>query len=403
LEVILKITALETIQLRELPNLLWVQLHTDEGLIGLGETFRGPDAVAGHLHGFVAPYLLGKDPLQIDRHSRFLLNPYVGFGNSSAEIRAASAVDIALWDLFGQAVGQPIHQLLGGLSRDTLRVYNTCAGYTYNQKTVQRRLVTAGSSSGQGPYDDQIAFMNSADELAQSLLEEGYAAMKIWPLDPYAVASDGLFISGPDLKQGLEPFEKIRRAVGNRIEIMCELHSMWNLPSAIRIAKALEPYDPYWAEDPIKMDNVAALAEYARSTRIPVCASETLGTRGQFRDLLVADAVSIVMLDLAWCGGISEAKKIATLAETYHRPIAPHDCTGPVTLISSVHLAFNAPNALFQEVVRAYLSSWYRDLVTDLPCVQNGYVSPMKGPGLGTKLQPDLLKRQDCIYRRSPS
>jgi L-alanine-DL-glutamate epimerase-like enolase superfamily enzyme len=245
--------------------------------------------------------------------------------------------------------------------------------------------------------------MNCADELAHSLLEEGYAAMKIWPLDPYAAAPDGLFISGADLKKGLEPFEKIRRSVGNRIEIMCELHSLWNLPSAIRIAKALEPYDPYWAEDPIKMDNVAALAEYARSTRIPVCASETLGTRGQFRDLLTAGAVSIVMLDLAWCGGISEAKKIATMAETYQRPIAPHDCTGPVVLIASVHLAFNAPNALFQEVVRAYLSSWYRDLVTELPCVQNGYVSPMKGAGLGTKLQPGLLKRPDCIYRRTPS
>jgi L-alanine-DL-glutamate epimerase-like enolase superfamily enzyme len=399
----MKVTALETIQLRELPNLLWVQLYTDAGLIGLGETFRGADAVAGHLHGYVAPYLLGKDPLQIDRHSRFLLNSYVGFSGSSAENRAASAIDIALWDLFGQASGQPIHQLLGGLSHDKLRVYNTCAGYTYNQRTVQRRMVAAGQGSpaGEGPYDDQVAFMNAADELAHSLLEEGYMAMKIWPLDAYASASDGVFISGPDLQKGLEPFAKIRRAVGNRIEIMCELHSMWNLPMAIRIAKALEPYDPFWAEDPVKMDNITALAEFARSTRIPVCASETLGTRVQFRDLLKADAVSFVMPDLAWCGGISEAKKIATMAETFQKPVAPHDCTGPVVLTASVHLSLNVPNALLQEVVRAYFSTWYKDLVTELPRVEKGYVYPMTGAGLGTKLQPDVMKRSDCVCRRT--
>jgi L-alanine-DL-glutamate epimerase-like enolase superfamily enzyme len=399
----MKITALETIQLAGLPNLLWVHVHTDQGLIGLGETFRGADAVAAYIHGFVAPYLIGKDPLQIERHSRHLLNPYVGFASSSAEIRAASAIDIALWDVFGQATGQPIHQLLGGLSHDRLRVYNTCAGYNYNSRAQQRREITAWSdkASAEGPYEDQEAFVHRADELAQSLLSEGYSAMKIWPFDPYAERSGGMHITGPELRAALEPFAKIRKAVGDRIEIMVELHSMWNLPAAIRIAHALEEFKPFWNEDPVKMDNVAVLADFRRATRIPVCASETLATRNAFRALLAADAVDIVMLDLGWCGGLSEARKIAAMAETDKRPIAPHDCTGPIVLAASVHLALHAPNALFQEVVRAYLSGWYRDLVTVLPTITDGHVLPFTGSGLGTKLLPDLPARADAIVRRS--
>ncbi len=398
----MKITALETIQVRTYPNLLWVQLHTDQGLVGLGESFRGADAVAGQLHGLVAPYLLGKNPLHIERHSHALLNTMLGFASTGAELRAASAVDIALWDIFGQATGQPIHQLLGGLAHDRMRVYNTCAGYTYNNRAARKREVDPeGAERPQGKYDDQVAFVAAPAELAHSLLEEGYPAMKIWPFDVFAERTGGTYIAMADLKKGLEPFEKIRAAVGDRIDIMCEFHSMWNLPAAKQIAQALQPLRPYWSEDPIKMNNIAALKEYANSTTIPVCASETMGPRSVFRDLLEAQATSIVMLDLGWVGGISEARKIAAMAEAYQRPIAPHDCTGPVVLVASLHLSLHAPNTLFQEVVRAFLAGYYQELVTDLPVVQAGHALPMMGPGLGTRLQPGLMQRPDAIVRRS--
>lgn len=183
----MKITALETIQVSEYPNLLWVQLHTDSGLIGLGESFRGADAVAGQLHGLVAPYLLGKDPLQIERHSHALLNTMLGFASTGAELRAASAVDIALWDIFGQAMNQPIYQLLGGLSHDRMRVYNTCAGNNYNNRAARKREVDpSGNERPNGKYDDQVAFVSTPAELAHSLIEEGYPAMKIWPFDVFA-------------------------------------------------------------------------------------------------------------------------------------------------------------------------------------------------------------------------
>ena len=398
----MRVTAIETIQVEAYPNITFVEVHTDEGLSGLGETFRTPNAVAAQIHETVAAYLLGRDPLTIEAHSHALLNPYIGFASSSVEIRAASAVDIALWDLWGKSVDRPVHALLGGLSRDRIRVYNTCAGYTYNQGGG-RRLVSAADDAvpAPGPYDDQVAFTIRPAELAQSLLDMGITAMKIWPFDQFAVTYGGRDISAQDITKGVEPFRKIREAVGDRIDIMCEFHSLWYLPAAVRIAEALADYDIYWSEDPVKMLNLDVLADYRRRVRIPVCASETLSTRHAFRELLAKEAVDYVMLDLGWCGGLSEAKKIAALAESWLRPIAPHDCVGPVVLVASLHLALNAPNALFQEVVRAYYTGFYKDLVTELPRIENGEAYPMTGPGLGTALLPGLKQRPGVIVKRS--
>jgi L-alanine-DL-glutamate epimerase-like enolase superfamily enzyme len=397
----MKITAIETVRLREHANVIWVEVHTDEGFVGLGETFRGAEAVETYVHSMAAPLLIGQDPLAISRLQRTLLRGYLGFNGSGVETRAASAIDIALWDVFGQSTGQPIHQLLGGRCHERMRTYNTCAGYDYNSQKTQRRLVEKGTARVRGKYDDQIAFIESPDELALSLIEEGYTAMKIWPFDAAAQATDGQFVSAAQMKQGLQAFEKIRLAVGDRIEVMCEFHSMWNTTSAINIARELRQYRPFWAEDPIKMDSVQALADYRRHAGIPVCGSETLATQNAFRDLLAADALDIVMLDLSWCGGITEARKIAALADAYQKPVAPHDCTGPVVLMASLHLAFSAPNAIFQEVVRAFLATFYRDLVTVLPVVENGFLAPPTGPGLGTQLAPGVKTREDAIVRRT--
>jgi len=399
----MKITAIETLRLPDRPNLLLAQIHTDEGLTGLGETSRGPATVEAQLHELVAPYLLGKDPLQIQKHSRHLMSGYLGFAASSAEVRAASVVDIALWDIFGQAMNQPVSVALGGNSRDRIRAYNTCAGYNYNTQSVARRSLRVGDPApkAEGPYDDQIAFVHRADELAQSLIDEGFTGMKIWPFDPYAADNGGSLLCAADLEQALEPWRKIRQAVGDRIEVMAEFHSLWNLQQAKQIARALEPFRPFWSEDPIKMCDVDTLAEYARSTSIPVCASETLGGLYPFRDMLANQAADIVMLDVGWCGGLTEARKIAALAEAWQRPVAPHDCNGPVVWVASIHFMAHIPNALVMEVVRAYYSTWYKDILTELPLVRDGYIHPLTGPGLGTKLLPDLAKRPGVSIKRS--
>jgi L-alanine-DL-glutamate epimerase-like enolase superfamily enzyme len=183
------------------------------------------------------------------------------------------------------------------------------------------------------------------------------------------------------------------------MEVMVELHSLWDLPSALAIARGLREFRPFWLEDPIKMQDTEALATFAERSGLPVCASETLATRAQFVELLSKNAVDYVMLDISWCGGLSEAKKIATMAEAFQRPIAPHDCTGPVVFAASIHLSLNAPNAIFQESVRAYYSSWYRDLVTVMPRIEAGQIYPFEGPGLGLELSEAVLGDKQAIRR----
>ena len=401
----MKITAIETINLEEYPNVLWVHVHTDEGIVGLGETFYAVEPAIAHIHQTIAPYLLGKSPLTIDAHSRHMLYNYLGFKTVGAEMRAASAVDIALWDILGQVTNQPIYQLLGRrharegprlqhLRRLPVRARQVRAGHGQLRHARRRRASTSPTRTWSG-------FMKYADELALSLLEEGYTGMKIWPFDEYAEASNGTYISSADLKKAMQPFEKIRKAVGDKMDIHVEFHSLWNLPTAIKIAKALEQFNPFWYEDPIKMDNLDAIAEYAHRTDVWVTASETLGTRWAFRDLFEKRAVSVCMFDVGWTGGLSESKKIATMAEAYQLPVAPHDCTGPILLTASVHLSMNCPNTLVQEVVRAFYFDWYGKLVTQLPPLDKGMITAPKGPGLGTKLQPDVLKRKDARIRRS--
>ncbi len=393
----MRITALETVRLAERPNLLWLVVHTDEGLTGLGETFFGAATVEAHVHEYIAPRVIGRNPLQIDLLSSDLVG-YLGFRSTGAEVRGNSAFDIALWDLFGKAMDQPVAQLLGGFSRSSIRTYNTCAGTDYIRKPTGQQTANYGTGS-HGNLDDLDAFLHRADELAHSLLEEGITAMKIWPFDAAAERTHGQHISAADLRAALVPFEKIRAAVGDRIDIMVEFHSMWQLVPALQIARALAPFGTYWHEDPIRMDSLGDLRRYAEASPAPLCASETLGSRWAFRDLLETGAAGVVMLDLSWCGGISEARKIASMAEAWHLSIAPHDCTGPVVLAASTHLSLNAPNALVQESVRAFYRTWYRDLVTALPEVRDGMITVPPGPGLGLDLAPDL-DRAFTVTRR---
>ncbi|MGC9371263.1 MAG: mandelate racemase/muconate lactonizing enzyme family protein [Paracoccaceae bacterium] len=384
----MKITALETIRIAERPNLLWLQVHTDEGVTGLGETFWGAASAEAHVHEALAPLVLGEDPLRIEHLAR-KAEGYLGFRSSGAETRGNSAFDIALWDLFGKVTGQPVAQLLGGFTRDAIRTYNTCAGTEYVKNSAGQQTGNYGLAAG-GAYDDLNGFLHCADELALSLLEDGITAMKIWPFDAAAEKTNGADISAADLRAALEPFEKIRAAVGDQMDIMVEFHSMWQLLPAIKIARALTPYGTYWHEDPIRMDSLSLLKRYAAASPAPICASETLGGIGAFRDLLETGVAGVVMLDLSWCGGLSAARKIAAMAEAHKLPVAPHDCTGPVVLAASTHLSLNAPNALIQESVRAFYNTWYRDLVTALPQVKDGMITVPPGPGLGLELSPDL-------------
>ncbi len=400
----MRITAVETVLVEACGNVVWVRVHTDEGLIGTGETFRNPKATIAYLHETAAPYLLGKDPLQIDRHAHALMrtvgNRFDGFPTRSVELRGNSAVDIALWDLFGQAVGQPIHQLLGGLSRERLRIYNTCASATYNRVARADRNTETVGAEGEAT-DDLWAQVHEPERLAESLLAEGIGAMKIWPTDVFAAKTDGHHISLQDLKTAIEPVRRIRHAVGEEIDVMMEYHGLWQLPAMLQIAAALEDYAVYWHEDAVPMYQWADLQALKAKTRVRLAGSESLGTRAWYREAFTRGVIDVAHFDMGWIGGLTEGKRIASLADTFGRPIAPHDCVGPIQLVAAVHLVMNAPNALVQETVRAFYRGYYRDAVTKLPRIEQGYVYPMEGTGLGTALQPALLERPDCCRQVS--
>ncbi len=395
----MKITSVETIRLGEFPNLIWVRVHTDEGITGLGETFMGAAAVEAYIHETAGPRLIGKNPLHIEARRQELVN-YLGWRGTGVETRGNSAIDIALWDIFAKAAGMPLVDALGGRSRDSIRTYNTCAGYKYIRDATNQLVANWHVGETDGPYEDLDGFLNRADEVAHSLLEQGITGMKIWPFDIAAERSQGYDITAAELNTALEPFRKIRKAVGDKMDIMVEFHSLWSFPMACKLAQRLAEFDTYWHEDPFRLDNPQDLLEYRRHSKAWVCASETLAMTHSFRDYLQTGAAGVVMLDLAWCGGISEARKIAGMAEAWHTPIAPHDCTGPVVFMASCHVSLFAPNALIQESVRAFYTGWYKELVTAVPPVSNGQISvDFTKNGIGIELLPGIEKRADAVVR----
>jgi L-alanine-DL-glutamate epimerase-like enolase superfamily enzyme len=399
----MKITAVETLRLGEHANLLWVRVHTDQGLVGLGETWFGAAAVEADIHERIAALVLGEDPSRIEHLNR-RMRPYAGFCGTGAELRALSALDVALWDIAGKAQGRAICDLLGGRTREAIAVYNTCAGPSYVSKTSAVRpenfgLNPSGSGGAARRYEDLDAFLHRADELAASLLEMGISSMKIWPFDLAAGAADGMDISAADLKKALAPFEKVRAAHGERMRLKAELHGLWSLTAAKKICAALEPIGMDWVEDPIFMDRLQELPALVAATRAPLAGGETLGGLGQVQALIDTRAIATPIVDVTWGGGVSFARKCAALAEARGLPIAFHDCSGPITLAASTHLALAAPNVREQEIARGMYFGWYADLVDRPPPVVKGMITVPTGPGLGLALQPRLEKRKDAVSR----
>lgn len=313
-------------------------------------------------------------------------------------MRAISAIDLAPWDLLGKHTGEPVLYLLGGQTRETIRVYNSC---------VNTPL-----------YADQDGFLQWPGELAQSLLAQGISAMKVWPWDQFALQLLVSAVTGPagwsavgpvghdllseQLARGLWTVQEIRKVVGDRIQIAIEDHARWDLNCALRIARTLEPYDVMWMEDIIQPDSVQDLARLVQETRVPQSVNERLFTRHAYRRILDAGAAHIVMPDIIRTGGQSEALKIATLADTHHLPIAPHDCTGPVNLFAFLQLCAVTPNAMIMENVRGFCEGYCRDVVVGPVPVQGGRaVLTGFGAGLGVTLRPVFLATAGVTRRFS--
>ncbi|MCC5947361.1 MAG: mandelate racemase/muconate lactonizing enzyme family protein [Nitriliruptoraceae bacterium] len=398
----MKIVDIETFRPSGHANVLLLRLRgEDASLVGHGETFYAASSVEAYIHDVVAPILFSLESAD-PTSAVAALTPYVGYLGSGVETRAISAVDIALWDLHARSLGRSVSQVLGGAVRDDIEIYNTCAGTGYVQGPGGQSVANWGLAQGApGPYEDLHAFMTRPGELAEELVEAGIGGMKVWPFDPYAERHGGRRIDRDELARGVGVVEAIRAAVGDRIDVMVELHGLWDLPTARRIVSALDGLDVSWIEDPIRADHLEALAALTADSPIPIAGGETVAGAASYRRLLAADALDIPIVDPTWTGGLSEAVRVARVAKDHGRPVAAHDCTGPVSLAVCTHLSLTQPNALVQETVRAHYHGWYADLVTELPPIAAGRISAPPGVGLGLEFVPDLAARPDVSVRVS--
>ena len=237
--------------------------------------------------------------------------------------------------------------------------------------------------------------------LAGELLEAGITCLKWAMFDPYARLSRGQTIGAAQLREGMAGIEAIARAYDGRMEVMVKGHGLWNLTSAIAIARALDGLPVHWLEDLLWQDNAEAWADLRAKSTIPIAGSERLYTRHQMRRLLEVHGTDVMIGDVAWTGGISELKKMATMAKTYGIPLAPHDHSGPVNLWASAHVLLNVPNAAIMETTRVFYEGYYAELVEGEPIIRQGHLHLPQGPGLGIRLRPTVLTRPDALIERS--
>lgn len=372
----MKITAVEIVEPDEqnVGNYYWVLLHTDEGITGLGETYHGLKGAAKACLTAFGEGLVGSDPADIEGIWQGMFQTSSYHGHDGAEFRAMSAIDVALWDLKGKALGAPIYQLLGGKCRDCVPVYF--------------------SGGLDGLPHERTPIM----ERAQWLVEHGWRAFKkdvFQSRKGRSPAALPRYLSGEEIREATDELRWVREAVDDRLEICIDCHALWDVPTAIKCAQALEEFNVMFIEEPIGPDNAAAMAKVARSTRTPVCTGERLFGRFRFRELLEAHACDLLMPDLAWTGGISETRKIAYMAETYYVPIAPHNY-GPVTCAALTHVMAHVPNTRYLEFTADHYERWnngpgWNQWVSRPIQAADGVLPLPTGPGLGLELSEEVL------------
>ena len=359
----MKITRIETFVVNaQMRNWVFLKVETDQaGLYGWGEASLEwkTHAVAGAVRDF-APLAIGEDPTRIE-HLYQKLYRQSFFRMGVIGMSAISGIEQACWDILGKSLNVPVYKLLGGNVRERVRMYTHLGGG--EMKAVYETFDA-------GPLI----------ELAQKVIEQGYTAVKV-VFVPYSEPLMG----APHVKKLADLMGRLRAAVGDRIDIMVDFHGRASPAMAVSYINALEEFHPYFCEEPVPPENVAALAEVKRAVKVPIATGERLVTRHQFREIFELQACHVIQPDLCHCGGLSEAKKIAAAAETYYMGVAPHNPLGPVANAVALHFALSTPNFLIQEDMLADVP-WRWEVVRQNLRTERGYWLMPDEPGLGIEV-----------------
>ena len=362
----LKITAIKTVGVNtRMRNWVFVKIETNQpGLYGWGEATLEwkTKGVLGAVED-LAVLLIGQDPLRIEHLWQVMHRQYFwrgGIVNSSA----MSGIDQALWDIKGKEAGKTVCELLGGPVRDTLRFYDHLAGGKLEEIY-------------QTTEPEQFA------DLLPESLENGFTAVKFMPIPVSEMVESPLL-----LKKAARCVEAMRRAAGDGVDLMIELHARTTPSAAIQFGRLLVDYNIYWYEEPCWHENVDGLVEVARALPFPIATGERLIGRWGFREVCEKRACAIIQPDVGHCGGISEARRIAALAETYQIAVACHNPAGPILTAASVHIGFASPNYLIQEAVRNDVP-WRNDIVDHSVHIERGIAFPPTAPGLGIEINEE--------------
>ncbi len=343
----MRITKLETI--RVWPRWLFLKIHTDAGIVGLGEPIvEGRAETCAAAVKQLGDYLIGKDPRAVVHHWQAMYR-HAFYRGGPVLTSAISGVDMALWDIKGKALGVPVYELLGGPTRDRVRVYA--------HVPLPRGCQAAAGGGLHGVQDRGL---------------EGAPAR--------IVETPGF------IRHAAEHFASLREAAGEESDIGIDFHGAISPQNARTLIKALEPYQPMFIEEPVACQNVDIMADIAQGTHLPIATGERIFTKWGFREILEKRAASILQPDLCHAGGITEVRLIAGMAEAYYAAIAPHNPLGPISLAAGVQLAATIPNFLCQEQVslgEGYLKQPFR--------VRDGYLDLPKGPGLGIELDEEAM------------
>jgi len=340
-------------------NWVFVRVETDQpGLYGWGEgTLEWKTkAVVGAVED-LSRLLVGQDPRRVEHLWQTMHRQYFWRGGI-VNCSAMSAIDQALWDIKGKEIGRPVCELLGGPVRDTLRLYDHLGG---------------GSLEGMYKTIEPAQFV----DLLQESLAKGFTAVKAMPI-PVAEPIENAKV----LKDAARCVEAMRKAGGDGVDIMLDLHARTTPAAAIQFGRLLVDYNLYWYEEPCWPEHVDGLVEVARALPFPIATGERLVLRQQFREILEKRACAVIQPDVSHCGGISEARRIAAMAESYMISVACHNPQGPISTAASLHVGFATPNYLIQEVVRKDVP-WRHDVVTEPIDMDRGVSRVPTASGLG--------------------